>query len=126
MATVKDKVIPTMVTSYSHDRDLKIQYPIYTIINRSYTEISRLLEQNHTVELNDQGMIVKLDKDKLINQIVPLYGIELEINKVKEANEGTDITSLNNHNMLTEKKEEVKTETKTIDTKSTKDIKDIK
>ena len=34
MATVKDKVIPTMVTSYSHDRDLKIQYPIYTIINR--------------------------------------------------------------------------------------------
>ena len=71
-------------------------------------------------------MIVKLDKDKLINQIVPLYGIELEINKVKEANEGTDTTSLNNHNMLTEKKEEVKTETKTIDTKSTKDIKDIK
>ena len=84
MATRKDKIIPTMVTSYSHDKDLKIQYPIYTIISRSYNEISRLLEQNHTVELNDQGMIVKLDKDKLLKQIVPLYDIELEVNKVKK------------------------------------------
>ena len=84
MNSVKDKVIPTMVTSTSHDKELKLQYPIYTIYNRSYNEITRLLKQGHTVELNDKGMIVVITKDNLLSKIAPLYDIEFEVSKIKE------------------------------------------
>ena len=84
MAEMTDKIIPTMVTSVSHDKVAKVTYPLYKIIKRSYNEVSRLIESGHRVELNDQGMIVILDKDKLVKQIAPLYDIELGTIKNKE------------------------------------------
>ena len=84
MAEMTDKIIPTMVTSVSHDKVAKVTYPLYKIIKRSYNEVARLIESGHRVELNDQGMIVILDKDKLVKQIAPLYDIELGTVKNKE------------------------------------------
>ena len=92
MAEMTDKIIPTMVTSVSHDKVAKVTYPMYRIVKRSYNEVARLIESGHRVELNDQGMIVILDKDKLVKQIAPLYNIELGTVKGKGAVETTTVT----------------------------------
>ena len=87
--TKDSKVIPTMVTSLSHDRELKVQYPNYDIEKRSYKEVSRLLDQRHEVVFNDNGLVLTLNKDKLDSVIVPYCQIDLKENETVEKKSAT-------------------------------------